>query len=219
MKYIRKRLIITGAIMMMGLGLIGCTKTDKSAGDAEASMVEAENLPAAENPEGEETPTGNAGDDKASGKNSEDSESPEAESTEEEGGQDAGSSDNSQKNADITSLHYIPDTEGDLYGDIYEVGDEQFTVTEIYTDTLEGGGDIMVMGAPGTEAETPKITVVYDDNTIFEKQKIWDGGASHEETEGSAADLQKGFTAEMWGSYEGDVFHATAIRIVEVILG
>ena len=61
--------------------------------------------------------------------------------------------------------------------------------------------------------------MVYDDNTIFEKQKIWDGGASHEETEGSAADLQKGFTAEMWGSYEGDVFHATAIRIAEVILG
>lgn len=218
MKYIRKRLIITGVIMTMGLGLIGCTKTDESAGDAEASMVEAEDLQTAENPEGEETPTGNAGDDKAARENSEDSESPEAESTEEEGGQDAGSSDNSQKNADITSLHYIPDTEGDLYGDIYEVGDEQFTVTEIYTDTLEGGGDIMVMGAPGTEAETPKITVVYDDNTTFEKQKIWDGGASHEETEGSAADLQKGFTAEMWGSYEGDVFHATAIRIVEVIL-
>lgn len=219
MKYIRKRLIITGVIMTMGLGLIGCTKTDESAGDAEASMVEAEDLQTAENPEGEETPTGNAGDDKAARENSEDSESPEAESTEEEGGQDAGSSDNSQKNADITSLHYIPDTEGDLYGDIYEVGDEQFTVTEIYTDTLEGGGDIMVMGAPGTEAETPKITVVYDDNTTFEKQKIWDGGASHEETEGSAADLQKGFTAEMWGNYEGDVFHATAIRIVDVILG
>ena len=32
-------------------------------------------------------------------------------------------------------------------------------------------------------------------------------------------DLQKGFTAEMWGSYEGNVFHATAIKIVEVILG
>lgn len=209
MKYIRKRLIITGVIMVMGLGLIGCTKTDESAGDAEASMVEAEDLPAAENPEGEETPTRNAGDDKAAGENSEDSESPEAESTEEEGGQDA----------DISSLHYIPDTEGDLYGDIYEVGEKQFTVTEIYTDTLEGGGDIMVMGAPGTEAESPKITVMYDENTAFEKQKIWDGGASHEETEGSAADLQKGFTAEMWGSYEGDVFHATAIRIVDVILG
>ena len=35
----------------------------------------------------------------------------------------------------------------------------------------------------------------------------------------SHADLQKGFTATMWGSYEGNVFHATAIKIVEVILG
>lgn len=204
-KSIRKRFAITGVIMVMGLGLTGCTKTNESAGDAEAPTVEAEDLPAAENPED-------------IGKNLGDSESPAAEGANGGGGQNADSSDNGQKDAGISSLHDIPDTEGDLYGDIYEVGEKQFTVTEIYTDTLEDGSDIMVMGAPGTEAESPKITVAYDDNTVFEKQKIWDGGASHEEKEGSAADLQKGFTVEMWGSYEGDVFHATAIKIVEVIL-
>ena len=30
MKYIRKKLIITGVIMVMGLGLTGCTKTDEN---------------------------------------------------------------------------------------------------------------------------------------------------------------------------------------------
>lgn len=179
-KNVRKRLIITGIIIAMGLGLTGCTKTDESTGDTEAPTVEAEDLPAAKDP----------GDGKASGKNS-----------------------------DISSLHNIPDTEGNLYGDIYEIGEKQFTVTEVFTDTLEDGGEVMVAKAPGAEEESTKITVVYDENTAFEKKKIWDGGASHEEKEGSAADLQKGFTAEMWGSYEGDVFHATAIRIVEVILG
>lgn len=43
-------------------------------------------------------------------------------------------------------------------------------------------------------------------------------GADYEENEGSAADLKKGLTAEMNGGYEGDVFHAAEILIVEVIL-
>lgn len=213
-KNIRKRLIITGIIIAMGLGLTGCTRTDENTGDAEAPTVEAEDLPAAKDPGDGKASGKNAEGDEAYGENAEDGKS----SGDEGGGQNGDSSDNSQKDADISSLHYIPDTEGDLYGDIYEVGEKQFTVTKIYTDTLEDGSGIMVMGAPGTEAESPKITVAYDDNTVFEKQKIWDGGASHEEKEGSAADLQKGFTVEMWGSYEGDVFHATAIKIVEVIL-
>lgn len=202
MKNMRKILIITGVIMAVGLGLAGCTKTEQGTEEADASVVEAEDLPQAETPEG----------------NPANGEDPAAEDTNEEGGQNADSADNSQKDADFSSLRNIPDTDADLCGDIYEIGDKQFTMTEIFTDTVEGGGEVMVMGAPGTEAESPKITVVYDENTVFEKQKIWDGGASHEEREGSAADLQKGFTAEMWGSYEGDVFHATAIKVIEVII-
>lgn len=202
MRNMRKILIITGVIMVVGLGLAGCTKTEQETEEADASVVEAEDLPQAETPEG----------------NPVNGEDPAAEDTNEKGGQNADSADNSQKDADFSSLRNIPDTDADLCGDIYEIGDKQFTVTEIFTDTVEGGGEVMVMGAPGTEAESPKITVVYDENTVFEKQKIWDGGASHEEREGSAADLQKGFTAEMWGSYEGDVFHATAIKVIEVII-
>lgn len=202
MRNMRKILIITGVIIAVGLGLAGCTKTEQETEEADASVVEAEDLPQAETPEG----------------NPVNGEDPAAEDTNEKGGQNADSADNSQKDADFSSLRNIPDTDADLCGDIYEIGDKQFTVTEIFTDTVEGGGEVMVMGAPGTEAESPKITVVYDENTVFEKQKIWDGGASHEEREGSAADLQKGFTAEMWGSYEGDVFHATAIKVVEVVI-
>ena len=210
MKYIRKKLIITGVIMVMGLGLTGCTKTDENAETTGGSAVEAEDLPGTKEQGDEEAQTNNSGN----------VEEPEAEDAD-KGGQDADSSDNSQKDADISSLYYIPDTKADLCGDICEVGDKQFTVTEIFTDTLEEGGEIMVSSAPGAEGEeeAAKITVIYDENTVFEKQKIWDAGAGHEEKEGSAADLQKGFTAEMWGSYEGNVFHATAIKIVEVILG
>ncbi len=200
MKYIRKKLIITGIIMMMGTGLTGCTKNGENAEADSGFAVEAEDLPGADALENGEVPAGDGADGEPSEGKPADEENPGTEDTDNKAG-------------------HIPDEEGDLLGDIYEVGEGQFMVTEIYTETDDDGGGIMVMEAPGAETESVKITVVYDDNTVFEKQKIWDGGANHEEKEGSAADLQKGFTTEMWGSYEGDVFHATAIKIVEVILG
>ena len=202
MRNIRKGLFITGAIVTMGLGLTGCAKIGESTDEVSDSAVEAEDLPEAEALDG----------------NGADVEKPEGEGTDNEGGQHADSSDNGQKDAELSSLRYIPDEEGDLLGDIYEIGDGQFTVTEIYTESNDDGSRTMVSVAEGSEGASPKITVSYDENTVFEKQKIWDGGAGHEEREGSASDLQKGFTAEMWGSYEGDVFHATAIKVVEVIL-
>lgn len=116
-----------------------------------------------------------------------------------------------------SAFHYINEGK-DLYGDIVEIGENQFSVTEIYMETGDNGGEIMTSIASGMEEEASKITVTYDEDTKFVKQKIWDGGAGHEEKEGTAADLKKGFTAEMNGSYEGDVFHATEILIVEVIL-
>ncbi len=212
MKYIRKRLIITGVIMTMGLGLAGCTKTDENTDEVSGPAVEAEDLP------GAETPEGNGADGETSDGNSLNGENPEAEGADNEGGQHADSSDNGQKDAEFSSLRYIPDEEGDLLGDICEIGDGQFMVTEIHTESNDDGSGTMVSVAEGSEGASPKITVSYDEDTVFEKQKIWDGGANHEEREGSASDLQKGFTAEMWGSYEGDVFHATAIKVVEVIL-
>ncbi len=200
MKYIRKKLIITGIMMMMGTGLTGCAKNGENAETDSGFAVEAEDLPGADALENGEVPAGDGADGEPSEGKPADEENPGTEDTDNKAG-------------------HIPDEEGDLLGDIYEVGEGQFTVTEIYTETTDDGSGIMIMEAPGAETESAKITVVYDDNTVFEKQKIWDGGANHEEKEGSAADLQKGFTTKMWGSYEGDVFHATAIRIVEVILG
>lgn len=116
-----------------------------------------------------------------------------------------------------STFHYINEGK-DLYGDIWEVGEGKFTVTEIYNEKMEDGSQIMTSLAEGATGEAPKITVTYDENTKFIRQTIRDGGASHEEKEASAADLEKGLTAEMNGSYEGDVFHATEILIVEVIL-
>ena len=84
MKYIRKKLIITGVIMVMGLGLTGCTKTDENAETSGGSAVEAEDLPGTKEQGDEEAQTNNSGN----------VEEPEAEDAD-KGGQDADSSDNS----------------------------------------------------------------------------------------------------------------------------
>lgn len=113
---------------------------------------------------------------------------------------------------------YVVKDNYDLYGDIYEVGEMEFTVTEVYHEESEDGGEVIASAAEGAEDTVAKIKVVYDENTKLIKQVIRNGGASHEEREGTAEDLKKGFTVQMMGSYEGDVFHATEILIVEVIL-
>lgn len=207
MHSIKKKLIIAGIAAVTALGaLTACTKITEKQDDRETG-VEAEGLPAPEESDNGEKPV------KAD--NREESENGEADvQTPEQGSKEDGSA---SAAGEGRKFHYINEDK-DLYGDICEIGDMQFTVTEIYMETGENGGEVMAGLAPGAEEESPKIMVVYDENTTFVKQKIWDGGANHEEREGSAADLQKGLTAEMNGSYEGDVFHATEILIVEVIL-
>ncbi len=106
-----------------------------------------------------------------------------------------------------------------LTGDIKEVGEGTFTIVKAQEEEEEDGGTILAVpvGEDVTE-DTDVITVAYDDHTSFEKQTIWDGGARHEETEGSALDLEKGRMAVMSGYYEGQVFHAVSVQIVEVVL-
>lgn len=196
----KKWIIITTIMMTMLLGIAGCGKNTDDKEGADTSAVTAEDLPGSE---------GADSDAEEAKKDDANADVP--------GVGDANTSGADNASAQGRTPHYIEE-EKDLYGDIWEVGEGQFTVTEIYVETEEDGGGIMAAPAEDTAGNVPKITVVYDDDTRFVKKKIWDGGANYEEKEGSAADLKKGFTAEMNGSYEGDVFHAAEILIVEVIL-
>lgn len=106
-----------------------------------------------------------------------------------------------------------------LTGDIRELGDQTFTVAKALGEESEDGGDILAVPAGDAPLEeTDLVTAAYDESTVFEKQTIWDGGAKHEETQGSAQDLEKGRMAVMSGYYEGQVFHAVKVRVVEVVL-
>lgn len=107
--------------------------------------------------------------------------------------------------------------EAELMGDIKEIGDGQFRIAEATTGETEDGEETLVVTAAGAEDVNLK-TVVYDEDTVFTFQTIRDGGASHEEREGSAEDLAKELMADMKGYYEEDVFHATEIQVIKVIL-
>lgn len=203
----KKRIFIIIVMIAVLAGTAGCGKKEENADQAGSSLVEAEELQAPEERDnGDEPEEADNKEEPETG--AADAQTPEQDSKEDGSASEAG---------EDRKFHYINEDK-DLYGDICEIGDMQFTVTEIYMATGENGGEVMVGAAPGAEEESSKITVVYDENTTFVKQKIWDGGANHEEREGTAADIKKGLTAEMNGSYEGDVFHATEILIVEVIL-
>lgn len=199
----RKWIFITTVMMTMLLGIAGCGKNTEDGDGAGTSGVIAEDLPEAENGTDEET--SGAEDEKTSG----------AEDVDMAGTDLAG--DALPASAEKAAKpHYINEGK-DLYGDIWEVEEGRFKVTEIYHEETEDGGEVSVGVSEEAAGEEPKITVVYDENTTFVKQKIWDGGANHEEKEGTAEDLEKGLSAQMKGSYEGDVFHATEILIVEVV--
>ncbi len=196
MRSITKRWIIAGAAAAMALGMLtACTKITEKTESGEP--VTAEDLPEPEvMNNGEEPKTGDV------------------QTPAEDDGEtvpDVLQKDGGRK------FHYINEDK-DLYGDICEVGEGKFTVTEIYNEKREDGSEVIVAVAAGAGEESPKITVVYDENTRFIKKKTRDGGANHEEKEGSAADLQQGRTAEMNGSDEGAICDATEILIVEVIV-
>ena len=203
----KRGFIIASVIIMTLSGIAGCGKDAEDADSSGIVPIEGEDLDEV-NQAGGKDANGNA-DAANANQSNKDASNGDTSSADVLGTDAEGDSAN--------HFHYINEGK-DLYGDICEVGDMQFTVTEIYMETGDNGAEIMTSTAPEVAGEAPKITVVYDENTKFVKQKIWDGGANHEEKEGSAADLKKGFTAEMNGSYEGDVFHAAAILIVEVIL-
>lgn len=139
---------------------------------------------------------------------SEDTDSEGMQAAEDTGTQDTGSEGGSE-NADAGEETEL----NGLIAEVPEDSDDSFLIEKLVVEQ-ENGVDII-----GTDPDGTKITVVYSDETNFVKRTVRDGGDNTEEKEGSAADLQEGFTVEAKGSYGGDnVFFATDVKIVEVIL-
>ena len=103
-------------------------------------------------------------------------------------------------------------------GTIKEIQEKQLTVVEYITEECENGGDIMVGPGSGDDSEFSKVTVTYDDNTVFVIKNIYDGGARSETENGISSDLTTGQMVEIWGTSAADGLQATQICIVKVVL-
>lgn len=104
--------------------------------------------------------------------------------------------------------------EPDLSGEIQEISDQTFVLNEIIEEEGEGGTEIAAL--PLDEAEMNLITAVWDENTRFTRRTIKNGGADYEDSESSPEALETGAMVNLWGSYEGDVFRASQVRLTEV---
>ena len=104
-----------------------------------------------------------------------------------------------------------------LEGTIKDIQEKQLTVVESITEESENGGDIMVGPGSGDDSEFNKVTVTYNDNTVFVIKNIYDGGARFETENGTSSDLTTGQMVEIWGTSAADGLQATQICIVKVV--
>ncbi len=136
-------------------------------------------------------------------------ENPEA-SAEPESGEGGG------KETGSTSGEWV-DSSPDLEGEIKALEDGQLTVIESIQKKAEDGGDIIISPGGGDDSEFNKVAVTYDQNTLFKIRTIYDGGASSELSEATAADMASGQMVEVWGSFSGDSLKAAQICIIKVV--
>ena len=216
-----KTILLTGVLCILSLAVCACGKTEEASDTPEPQVVQGEPIPeddteddvSAPEPEAdaEGTDTGN------------EPESPEASPEPQSGESSSQGTDSTQKeqpeaqsqSTSGTSAEWV-DSTPNLEGDIKELKDGQLTVVEAITEKSDNGGDIIVVPGSGDDSEFNKISVTYDENTLFAIQTIYDGGARSEMSAATAADLASGQFIQVWGSSSGSGLKATQICIVKV---
>lgn len=221
-KKTRKMVLLTGVLCILSLAVCACGKTEDVQDAAEPQVVQGEPIPEDDTkedaaPEPSAETEGTEGEDKQ--------ESPGAEAVPESGENDNQGTDSTQKeqpeaqpeaqNTSGTSAQWV-DSTPNLEGDAKDLKDGQLTVVESVTEKADNGGDIMVSPGSGDDSEFNKVTVTYDENTLFAIQTIYDGGARAEMSAATAADLAAGQHIQVWGSSSGSGLKATQICIVKV---
>lgn len=217
-----KMILLTGVLCILSLAVCACGKKEEASDTPEPQVVQGEPIPeddteddaSAPEPEAdaEGTDTGN------------EPESPEASPEPQSGESSSQGTDSTQKeqpeaqsqSTSGTSAEWV-DSTPNLEGDIKELKDGQLTVVEAITEKSDNGGDIIVVPGSEDDSEFNKISVTYNENTLFAIQTIYDGGARSEMSEATAADLASGQFIRVWGSPSGSGLKATQICIVKVI--
>lgn len=216
-----KMVLLTGVLCILSLAVCACGKKEDA---AEPQVVQGEPIPEDDTKEEDATPEPS---EETGGTEDEDKlENPGAEPAPESGENRNQGTDSTQKeqpeaqpeaqSTSGTSAQWV-DSTPNLEGDAKDLKDGQLTVVEFVTEQADNGGDIIVSpGIGGDDSEFNKVTVTYDENTLFAIQTIYDGGARAEMSEATVADLAAGQHIQVWGSSSGSSLKATQICIVKV---
>lgn len=205
---VKKVLILTGILCVMGITLCACQGTKE---------VSDEN-------QNQEEIGGTDSKEKDIPNEDQEQEDPSETNSEDDAADDTLNQESNTENTDETNGSQSEAKGGEintaapnLEGTIKDIQEKQLTVVESITEESENGGDIMVGPGSGDDSEFSKVTVTYDDNTVFVIKNIYDGGARSETENGTSSDLATGQMVEIWGTSAADSLQATQICIVKVV--
>lgn len=205
---VKKVLMLTGILCIMGITLCACQGTkevsDENQNQEEIGRTDSKVKDILNEDQEQEDPSEtNSEDDAADNTLNQESNTENADKT--------NGSQSEAKGGEINTA--APNLEGT----IKEIQEKQLTVVESIIEESENGGDIMVGPGSGDDSEFSKVTVTYDDNTVFVIKNIYDGGARSETENGTSSDLTTGQMVEIWGTSAADGLQATQICIVKVV--
>lgn len=216
-----KIILLTGVLCILSLAVCACGKKEEASDTPEPQVVQGEPIPEDDTEDDASAPEPEADAEGTDAGN--EPESPEASPEPQSGESSSQGTDSTQKeqpeaqsqSTSGTSVEWV-DSTPNLEGDIKELKDGQLTVVEAITEKSDNGGDIIVVPGSEDDSEFNKISVTYNENTLFAIQTIYDGGARSEMLEATAADLASGQFIRVWGSPSGSGLKATQICIVKV---
>lgn len=216
-----KIILLTGVLCILSLAVCACGKKEEASDTPEPQVVQGEPIPEDDTEDDASAPEPEADAEGTDAGN--EPESPEASPEPQSGESSSQGTDSTQKeqpeaqsqSTSGTSVEWV-DSTPNLEGDIKELKDGQLTVVEAITEKSDNGGDIIVVPGSEDDSEFNKISVTYNENTLFAIQTIYDGGARSEMSEATAADLASGQFIRVWGSPSGSGLKATQICIVKV---
>ena len=187
---VTKRILLSGLLCVLGLMTCACRDTKEESGTG-AQQEEAGDPALGDDPKEEDSePVGSNGDEEAPEGSNGDEETP-------------------------VSGQWTDD-DYDLEGDVRDLKDGQFTLVEAITEELDDGGTLMISSSGEDDAEFNKVSVTYDEDTLFAIQTIYNGGDISEMSEATAADLKSDQMVMVWGSSSESGWKATQICIVKV---
>ena len=210
-KRVRKLILLMGMLCAMGLAVCACGDTKKEPADVAdlEARPQDKNEPASNvDSETEAFMAELETDEKTSDVDEE------TKSSEDKSGTDEAQ----DQKPDVESVTGTwTDSTPNLEGDIKDIQSGQVTVIKATTGKSDNGGEIIALPSGEDDSEFDKVTVTYDENTLFAVKTIYDGGARSEMTEATSSSLAADQLVEVWGDSSGSELKAIQICIVKVI--